>query len=244
MTEASPAARAIRRGSPLFLSVAVALALAGCHTDDDSVTGAISIDDYHNRHPIVLAEDPSTLDVFPAHNGALDESAKADIRAFVARYAQYGVGRMVILAPSIDGPGVRGGVGAIRRAAAAAGLHGSIGVGAYPVADPLEAKPIKLTFIGLKAEVPSQCGQWPSDLASGSSVVGWKNQTYWNYGCATQNMLAAQVADPRDFVRAGASGPGDIQMQLRAINDVRAGNDPGTSWKVQNSNIGQVGGGD
>ena len=77
-----------------------------------------------------------------------------------------------------------------------------------------------------------------------SSVVGWKNQTYWNYGCATQNMLAAQVADPRDFVRAGASGPGDIQMQLRAINDVRAGNDPGTSWKVQNSNIGQVGGGD
>jgi hypothetical protein len=30
-------------------------------------------------------------------------------------------------------------------------------------------------------------------------------------------------------------------MQLRAINAVRQGNDPGTNWVIQNSNIGQVG---
>jgi pilus assembly protein CpaD len=110
------------------------------------------------------------------------------------------------------------------------------------VADPLLAAPIKLNFVALKAEAPPHCGQWPEDLASGSSLETWKNQTYWNFGCATQSTLAAQVDDPRDFVRAGSMGPSDVQMRLRAINSVRQAQDPGTNWKIQNSSIGQVGG--
>jgi pilus assembly protein CpaD len=226
----------------LALGLVAALALGGCQSDDITSSTA-GIDDYHIRHPILLTDAPTTLDVFPVGVGGLDPTTQADVRAFANRYAQYGVSRIVILAPAGGGPKIHAGVAAVRRTLASAGLSGRIGLGVYPVADSLLAAPIKLSFIGLKAEVPSPCGQWPTDLASGSSTIGWQNQTYWNYGCATQSMMAAQVADPRDFVRASASGPGDVQMSLRAINSVRQGADPGTEWRIQNSNIGQLGAG-
>ena len=225
----------------MALTLASALALSACQSDDLS-TGAISIDDYHNRHPILLTDAPTTLDVFPVGTGALDPASAADVRAFAQRYAQYGVGRIVILSPAGGGPKIRAGVTAVRETLASAGLRGRVGLGVYPVADRLLAAPIKLSFIGLKAEVPTRCGQWPEDLTSGGSLNGWRNQTYWNFGCATQTTLAAQVSDPRDFVRASSTGPGDVQMRLRAINAVRQGSDPGTSWTIKNTSIGQVGG--
>jgi pilus assembly protein CpaD len=98
-------------------------------------------------------------------------------------------------------------------------------------------------FQGLKAEVASRCGEWPTDIASGSSIDGWKNTGYPNFGCATQAGLAAQIADPRDLVQARASTPPDETMRLRAIQQVRKGQDPGTDWKTQNTTIGTVGGG-
>ncbi len=88
----------------------------------------------------------------------------------------------------------------------------------------------------------SRCGQWPLDLASGGSTDGWNNESYWNFGCATQATLAAQVDDPRDFAHARALGPADEEMRLRAIKDVREGQDPGTNWSVKLTPIGQVGG--
>jgi pilus assembly protein CpaD len=224
---------------PLALGLLAGLALTGCQSGDD-ITG--SVDDYHNRHPIVVTDAPTTLDVFPTGEGALDANSAADVRGFAARYAKYGVSKIVILAPAGGGPKMRAGVDAIRRTLASAGLRGRIGLGSYAAADPLLAAPIKLSFVALKAEAPPHCGQWPEDLASGSSLVSWKNETYWNYGCATQSMLAAQVDDPRDFVRSGALGPSDVQMRLRAIGDVRNGQDPGTAWQIQNTNIGQLGG--
>jgi pilus assembly protein CpaD len=221
---------------------AAAVLLAGCQTDN-YINNTAALDDYHDRHPIVLADAPTTLDVFLDKRGGLDASTLADIRGFVQRYGQYGVGKIVLLAPAGGGPETRAGAAAVRRALAADGLRGTISYGSYRVADVNLAAPIKVAFRGLKAEVASRCGEWPADLASGASIEGWKNTSYWNYGCATQSMIAAQVNDPRDFVRAEALGPADVEMQLRAINAVRQGNDPGTNWKIQNTDIGQLGAG-
>jgi pilus assembly protein CpaD len=223
------------------LIAAAAISLAGC-VDDSFETSSIAANDYHNRHPIVLAQAPTTLDVFPVGQGALDRGSINDVRSFADRYKSMGSGRIAILSPSGGGYRTRAAVDQIRRVLASAGLRGSIGLGSYPVADPSLASPIRLSFRGLKADVPSRCGQWPQDLASGASLDGWKNENYWNFGCATQSMLAAQVDDPRDFARARALGPSDDNMRLRAINDVRLGQDPTTNWKVQLTPIGQVGG--
>ena len=218
-----------------------AMLVAGCQRDNFMNNTAL-LDDYRDRHPIVLADAPTTLDVFPHKGGALDATAIADIHTFVQRYQQYGVGKIGILAPA-GGAEARAGFAAVRRALAAGGFRGTVSYGSYRVADLNLAAPIKLGFRGLKAEVASRCGEWPTDLAGGGSLAGWTNTTYWNYGCATQSMLAAQVDDPRDFVRTEALGPADIIMQLRAINAVRQGNDPGTNWKTQNTDILSIGSG-
>jgi len=232
-----------RAPGPRIVGFAMAaLLLAGCQRDNFMNNTAV-LDDYHDRHPIVLADAPTALDVFPHKGGVLDANTRADIRAFVQRYGQYGVGKIVILAPAGGGPDARAGAAAVRRALASDGLRGTVSLGSYRVADLTLAAPIKLGFRGLKAEVASRCGEWPTDLASGASLTGWTNTTYWNYGCATQSMLAAQVEDPRDFVRAQANGPADIEMQLRAIDQVRQGNDPGTNWKTQNTDILSIGSG-
>jgi pilus assembly protein CpaD len=224
------------------LTAVAAVGLAGCMTDTTQ-TASIAPDDYHQRHPIVLTQAPTTLDVFPVgRQGALDPASIADIRAFAVRYQSMGSGKVVILAPSTGRYRVRPAVDEIRRVLASAGLNGPIGLGSYAVGDPSLASPIRLAFRGLKAEVGSRCGQWPQDLASGASLEGWKNENYWNFGCATQSMLAAQVDDPRDFAEARALGPSDEEMRLRAIGAVRQGQDPTTNWKVQLTPIGQVGG--
>ena len=70
-----------------------------------------------------------------------------------------------------------------------------------------------------------------------------KNQSYPNFGCATQSALAAQIDDPRDLVQARGSTPPDETMRLRAIQKVRQGEDPGTNWKTTTTTIGTVGGG-
>jgi pilus assembly protein CpaD len=223
-----------------LLACAAAASLSGCanYASNDSVPYG----DYHERHPILLAQAPTTLDVFPVGEG-LDSESAAQIRQFAERYRELGTGRITILAPV----GLRERdsriIDEIRRTLASTGLHGVIGVGSYRVVDPSRATPVRLIFQGLRAEVPTPCGRWPTDLASGASIEGWKNEPYPNFGCATQASLSAQVADPRDLDQARALDGPDVEMRLRAIGDVRQGQDPGTAWKTQNTPIGQVGSG-
>jgi pilus assembly protein CpaD len=99
-----------------------------------------------------------------------------------------------------------------------------------------------LSFLGLKASVADQCGQWPRDLAIGSGAdVDWSNKPYWNFGCAYQSAFAAQVADPRDLVAPQGETAADTVMRTRAIESLRKGEDPTTNWKLVNSSLSQVG---
>jgi pilus assembly protein CpaD len=242
MSSNAPQRRAsVRLAGWLALAGLAAAPLAGCGLDYGS-TDPIVANDYHLRHPIILAEAPSTLDVYPV-GGGLDAQSQRSIRAFAERYRAYGEGRITILAPADQRGRDRAIVDAIRRTLASAGLRGAVGVGFYPPGDPRRAEQVRLIFEGLKAEVPTACGQWPTDLASGGSVETWKNDQYPNFGCATQAALAAQVADPRDFAQARAIDPPDVNMRMRAINNVHSGQDPGTNWKIQITPIGQVGSG-
>jgi len=225
-----------------ILSLGVcALSLCACGMDYAS-NDIPDAGDYHERHPIVLAQAPTTVDVFPV-GGGIDSLSIAKIRAFAERYREFGAGQITILAPSGRRESSGYVVNEIRRALYSSGVRGNVSVGYYPVPDPTLASPVRLVFQGLRAKVPSRCGQWPSDLASGSSLEGWKNTSYENFGCATQSALAAQVDDPRDLAQSRASSPPDEEMRLRAIGDVRKGQDPGTEWKTTTTTIGTVGSG-
>jgi pilus assembly protein CpaD len=227
---------ALRDAPPMFaarvltwsLAAAAASALSGCGvpyaSSDPAFPGS-----FEERHPIVVAAAPTSMDLYPV-GGALDERSRANIRAFVERYRHYGSGAVTIQTPVGTNPNSLA-VHEVRRALVAAGVRGRVATGAYLPPNDGAAPPVRVSFTGLKAIVPTRCGQWPEDLASGSSVEGWKNEPYSNFGCATQSTIAAQVDDPRDFVQPRALGPSDVAMRTRAIEAVRAGQDPGTEWK-------------
>ena len=131
---------------------------------------------------------------------------------------------------------------AIRRELSSGGAKGFINVGSYPVTDPSLAAPVRLSFNQLQARVAHRCGEWPADLASGSSLESWNNRPFYNFGCAYQSAIAVQIDNPRDLAGPRAEQPADTAFRTRAISNVRKGQDPGTNWKTQNSTISQVGG--
>lgn len=201
--------------------------------------------DYRDRHPIVLTEAPQVLDLFPyVEGGRLDSESLGRLRDFISRYKEFGHGRISVMVPtgSSSANVAAGSVDVVKRALASAGLGGVVVTGAYPVVDPKLAAPIRLSFQSLKAKVSNRCGEWPEDLASGTSTAGWQNETYWNFGCATQATLSAQVADPRDLANPRGETPSDVEMRMRAIKNLRQGSDPSTSWRVNGASISGVGG--
>ncbi len=234
-TSPSGRSRALaRKGAGFCFAAAVACLLSGCGADYAS-SDPVFPGDFQARHPIALTSAPTSLDIYPV-GGALDKRTMANLRAFAERYRQLGSGEILILTSRSHGEGKA--VDRIRRTLAGAGLHGRIGFASYGLLERDGGPPIRVTFVGLKAEVTTPCGLWPEDLASGSSVEGWKNEPYANFGCATQSVIAAQVDDPRDFVQSRALAPSDVAMRTRAIQDVRKGQDPGTAWSTNLTPIG------
>jgi len=222
-----------------------AMPLAACSGGADRITtSAIPNDDYRARHPIELANSRATLDIIPhVQGGAIDRRTKSQIVQFAQDYHQSGSGDIGVTLPQ-SGPGAaeaRAAVPAIRQALVAGGARGYVLISTYPIADPSVASPIRLSYATIVARTRTRCGQWPNDLASGDSVNSWDNKPYWNFGCASQQMMAVQTADPRDLVSPAADAPPDAHMRARGIDAIRQGKDPGTSWATQNSNIGGIG---
>ena len=199
--------------------------LGGCGMNKVYQSQEVAID-YKERHPVVVAEAPTTIDVFPrAIGGRLDEETHLRLREFVSLYRRFGQGRITVLAPygGLDPRAARRDVELVRRELARDGFGAVVYVGGYPVKDMALAAPTRLSFVGVKAEVLGNCGEWPDDLASASSVDGWQNRTYWNFGCATQSTLASQIADPRDLVTPRGQTPQDVETRMRAILKQRTG---------------------
>jgi pilus assembly protein CpaD len=214
--------------------------LAACGPDRPLPIASVPTD-YTARHPIILDTAPVGISIF-ASNGGIDSVTRAHLEAF-AQASRQGASGIEILFPhgSINEAQQRHALPAIRGALAAAGAKGYLSVGVYPVIDASQAAPIRLSYRTLHARVANKCGEWPADLASGSTLDTWKNEPYWNMGCSYQQMYASQVSDPRDFLEPRATANGDVEMRIRAIGKVRAGSDPGTTWTTKNSSIGSVG---
>jgi pilus assembly protein CpaD len=225
----------------LRLAAALLLApLGGCGLN--KVAGAPEVAyDYRERHPVVLAEAPYQIDLFPTGRG-LDPETSLRLREFMASYRKFGRGQITMLTPRGPSGATRAQIDAMRRALEALGAGPSIYMGSYPVADPSLAAPIRLSFNGLRAKVVQPCGEWPDDLASGVLLEGWQNKTFYNFGCATQATLSAQVVDPRDIANPRGETPPDIETRMRAIGKVRQGVDPSTTWATKHGSISKVGG--
>ena len=218
-------------GLALLAAAALGGLLAAC-APDRAVTGSLYPRDYRERHPIMLADAPRTLDVFVTTAHGLDGRQYADVRAFAAEFHRSGQGGIMAQVPAgtrHDGA-VQRTLDALRGALQAGGVP-AVAVSTYVPAEPLAASPIRLTFRRMQAKVASKCGLWPQDLGSSDPRFNAQNAPYWNLGCALQTNVAAQIADPVDLVRGRAEGRPDTLRRTKPIENLREGKDPSTQYR-------------
>ncbi|KQP33656.1 pilus assembly protein CpaD [Methylobacterium sp. Leaf104] len=224
--------------TPLALAAlaGVAALLGACRADPAATTGSLYPADYRARHPLALAEGVRTLDVFVTGTGHIDPRQAADVDAFLLEYRRYGRGTLVLDVPAGGTPGTAAAVdrtaAALQRMSLEGGVSGrQVAVSRYVVANPNLAAPLRLSFQRMEAKVASQCGNWPQDLGVGDPAFSGRNEIYWNFGCATQSNVAAQVADPVDLVRARPEGRIDTIRRTNDIGKIRDGKDPSIEWR-------------
>ena len=214
-----------------------ALSLGACAKRMPTEVQAQIPDVYQERHPVVLGDVSTSLDVFLAPNKGLDRRQAEDVKDFVEGYKSAGKGPLIATLPGgAPGGSVQHTLAEIRRVAAANGVAGGqIRTAGGPTHR--TAASIRLSYSKLDARVVSKCGQWPYDMAGGSTMQSWENRPYYNLGCSYQTMLAAQVANPIDQVRGRPESSVDIGKRLADIEAIRENTDPTTKWPADSSKI-------
>ena len=209
-------------------AVSVAALLTSCAARPDRMTTSSvpGSNDYRTAHPITLAEVQHALDV-PVGTGerSLTTPLRDLIRGFAQDYLALSKSTVSIAVPnSSANAGAANNVkGDIRKVLIEAGVKGNrIVLTSYDPADSSASAPVRLSFVAVTA-ITGDCGQWPSDLF-GPSI---RDNTNWeNFGCATQQNLAAQVATPADLVGPRGMTPIDAQRRAEVISIYRAEGNP------------------
>ena len=205
------------------LAVATAL-LAGCASHDNLTTGSIPTD-YRQNHPIIIADQEQALDV-PVAAGArdLNTATRSNITAFARAFTNSGAGVLHMLVPA-GSPNEHAAkrvreemLGAIE--AGGASRH-DVSIQAYEAGSHGSAAPVRLSYAGLVAATPKPCGQWPDDLDKTPD-----NRNFENFGCSVQSNLAAQVANPGDFLGPRAETPIDAIQRGAVIQTYQDGPQP------------------
>lgn len=223
----------------LALAGLAGLTLTSC-ANNRVVTANRAID-WHDAHPITLVEGERTIDIFAAGSGGtVGVRQLADIRAFTAEYQRSGHGPLYMAVPQGNRMAAKS-LASIRDALVAGGVTPVRA--SYPTAgEPGSVAPVKLTFARLEAKVATRCGLWPSDLnGNGGTLDSWTNRPWENYGCATQQMMAAQVADPLDLVRSRPETPGDPMRRANVVLVYRQGQPTAVQYPDAAAKINSVG---
>ncbi|GJD62116.1 CpaD family pilus assembly protein [Methylobacterium frigidaeris] len=215
--------------------LAASAGLAACAADRRLTTGSTYPMTVPERHPIVLSDSPRNLDVFVTGTGHIDPRQADDVDAFLTEYRRYGRGVLVLEVPrgsQVAGGAVERTLARVRARAVAWGVGPrEIVVAPYPVANVAVSAPVRLSFQRMQAKVAGACGLWPQDLGVTNPGFNARNESYWNFGCATQSNLASQIADPVDLVRGRQEGRIDTVTRTQNLIDLRTGKDPSTTWK-------------
>lgn len=195
----------------LFASVAAAL-LAGCANRDSITVGSVP-DDYRTNHPIVISEKEKALDIPVASTDrGITKTQKVAIEGFASSYDRSAAAPVTILVPSGSANQTAASVVAqdLVKVMKRNGIPRSrIAIASYQADSAETAAPIRVSYVAMTAHT-NQCGRWPEDAAPTS-----ENKHYANFGCAYQNNLAAQIANPADLL--GPRKPGDVDAERRNI---------------------------
>lgn len=190
------------------------VALGACSSLYNGPEHALSVAE---EHPISVDTQvvTMTMDLEP---GAQELSSidTARLKAFADAYLTDGHGPLSITAPSGSGDDSSEAAAEIRQSLNDVGVPWSRLSGAtYRTGD--SNGEVVLSFTHYVA-TPSECGDW-----RGLRARSYRNLRAPNYGCATQNNLAAVIADPRDLVSPSAIAPRDSLRRSVVFDTYRSG---------------------
>jgi pilus assembly protein CpaD len=226
MTRFAPSASAWRRARTGrgLLSAAVLLALlAGCTThmhaariDRHVIVGSVP-EDYRTTHPIAIEEGIETLDVPAGLNTVrLTTGAKEIIAGFAQAFLASGSATIAVVTPtaSTNQAVARELAGEIRDELVAAGVDAkAIEFRVYPAHASEVTAPIRLAYSKIGAHTAG-CGPWPDQVTRNI-----ENRNYANYGCATQQNLAAMVSNPLDLLYPRGMTPPDAVRRVGVVGN-------------------------
>ncbi|MCX8995688.1 CpaD family pilus assembly protein [Rhizobiaceae bacterium BDR2-2] len=198
--------------------LSLVLLLSACGSARDGTTTG-SIDDYRERHPIVVTEAEHSMDVpIAAGDHGLNMASREVIRGFARSRVERSQGTVQVLYP--QGAPNSAAAQAARSQIVAELKRGGVDSryiveGSYAVPGG-ESAPIRLSYVATTAMVASTCGEWPKNIAPDMA-----NRQYHNFGCAYQNNLAAQIANPSDLIGPRAMTPADAESRANALERYR-----------------------
>ncbi len=201
------------------LFLAIAALTSGCANRDGMTTGSLP-DDYRTRHPIIVGEAEKTIDIpIAAGDQGLTRGQREVIAGFASEYQRTSKGIIRIVTP-------QGALNSGAAAAAASDIRGLLVQMGVPKNRILQAgfaadgygssAPIRLSYVAITAQT-SACGEWPADLTLNTT----ENQNYYNFGCASQRNLAAQIANPNDLLGPRRMTPPDAEQRGQAMERYR-----------------------
>lgn len=216
-------AHRLRQGGGLALALVAALTASSCASRRDLQTTGSIPDDYRTRHPITLAEVRHDLDVpLGAGEMGLTAAARDLIRGFAQDYTTTSKSTMTVAIPvgAANSAAAHRLSGAIRQTLVGYGVKPQrIVMSTYGSPSPDASAPVRLSFVAVKA-VTEGCGQWPTDMF-GRTLRD--NENWENFGCASQQNLAAQISNPTDLVGPRGMTPIDAERRATVINTYRDG---------------------
>ena len=191
------------------VSVVAVMLAASCAAPYD---GEGPTSDGAANHPIAVEPHFTSIKLsFSVPEAGLlpDDSARLD--SFVAGYLSRGSGSISISAPAgrdanatLEYFGARLFSMGVPRSRILVGTHD-------------RGSQVEIGFIAYAAHADA-CGDWNEDLASTAG-----NRTAHNFGCATQQNIAAQIADPRDLVEMRGSDAADAARRAVVLDNYEKG---------------------
>ena len=219
----SPHHRARRPRLPaVILLSGLVVALGGCAKGVKSfeITGAVP-DDYRRNHPIAIEEQVETLDVpVGLYTNRLTDSAKANVVGFGQKFQGSGSSVIAVVAPSgSSNQTVAAGIAVeIEDVLRQSGVPPpAIDYRVYRAGTAERNAPVRVAFSRITAHT-APCGPWPDQVS-----VNGQNRHYFNFGCATQQNLAAMVANPLDLLYPRGLTPADAARRADVLEKYRTG---------------------
>ncbi len=210
------------------LSVAAGLSSCAAPRTDANLTTASIENDYRARHPITMAEVEHTLDIPVASTDrSLNLGVRDSVEGFAQDYARLASGTLQVAIPagSVNAAAASRVRGEVKSLLVRGGVKADrIAITTYAPESAEVSAPIHLSYIAITA-ITNECGKWPDDLMNNSL----ENKNWYNFGCASQNNLAAQIANPMDLKAPRAMTPIDAERRSTVIGLYREGSSTTTN---------------